>query len=353
MEITPEQLRQTRKRLGLTTKLAAMSVHVAHSTWQGYESPARTRSFRPIPMGLLELFCIKHGLPFPPLRQDGTLVIGSAQVLSFVSATGGCGKTLITLELARLLALNGQRVAVVTDSVSPHQSHSTTDNPIVLSEAKVVLTGHEIRDMQMKLRASGVVNDHNQVQVEGTDYFLQIDEIRRLADKSSTSITLRQLTAEHDFVLLDISTKTDAAVLVSDAIIYILDVSRAFATIAASKIHGEILRKLDVSTYPRLFCLLTNNDRPPHSAELGGKTIQQLQMSFFETTLSKAHVSDREALSRKAKSSLRNKEVELLVDEAPASRTAGEYRSLANELLARIGSQVRVSSEASGHKQSI
>jgi chromosome partitioning protein len=342
MEITPEQLRQTRKRLGLTAKLAGASVHVTDRSWQAYEAPASTKSFRPIPLGLLELFCIKHGLPFPPLRQDGTLTVGSAHVLTFVSATGGCGKTLTTLELAHLLEKQGQRVAVITDSPGPWQDNPGFDKPRIFLETKVVLTGHEVRDMEIKLGAYGVLNAEGQAQADGVDYFIHADEIRRLHDKSSTPVTLRQLTAENDFVLLDISTSTDAAVLVSDVIIYMLDVSRPFAAIAASRTYKDIELDLDEGSSPKLFCLLTNMAEPPYSAELGGKKIQDIQMQLLATRLGQSHDSDRAALSRQVSTGSMDRTVRLLTDEAPGSKAATEYQALANELLQLLGSDVRV-----------
>lgn len=64
MPITPEQLRKLRKSLRLTQVEAGQSVLVTRRTYQNWEIDKGKENHRVIPEGLLELFCIKHGIKY-------------------------------------------------------------------------------------------------------------------------------------------------------------------------------------------------------------------------------------------------------------------------------------------------
>ncbi len=66
MSISPENVKKLRKRADLTQTDAGKSVHVSLRTWQNWESSKELKNHRSIPTAYVELFCIKHNIPFPP-----------------------------------------------------------------------------------------------------------------------------------------------------------------------------------------------------------------------------------------------------------------------------------------------
>jgi DNA-binding transcriptional regulator YiaG len=59
MDMRPEEVRQLREKVGLSVSGAARCVSIADRAWQRYESGERK-----IPPGIVELFCIKNGIPY-------------------------------------------------------------------------------------------------------------------------------------------------------------------------------------------------------------------------------------------------------------------------------------------------
>jgi putative transcriptional regulator len=57
----PDQVKKLRDDAGLSVAQAARCVQIADRSWQRYESGDRQ-----IPPGLVELFCLKNNLPYPP-----------------------------------------------------------------------------------------------------------------------------------------------------------------------------------------------------------------------------------------------------------------------------------------------
>lgn len=110
-QITPENLRALRKKLGLSSQQAADSVYKNLRLWQRYEAPISAGSSLRIPPATLELFCLKHGLPYPPNKQ-GKL----GKLVSFYGGQGGAGQTLLTIDLCTALISDGYEVLVVSDS---------------------------------------------------------------------------------------------------------------------------------------------------------------------------------------------------------------------------------------------
>jgi cellulose biosynthesis protein BcsQ len=340
MDITPEQLRKTRKGIGLTARVAAASIHVSERTWQGYEAPQDSKSFRAMPSGLLELFCLKHCLPYPPLRLDGTPTVGAANVISIVSATGGCGKTSITFEVARALAKAGQRTAIITDDLGSSHARFAFEHPVIFAEDRVSLTDYEVKDMRVKLRAGGVIDGHGNAMVEGIDLFIHQGELNRLAMKASPVTTLQELTKMSDFVFLDISANTETAMLVSDAVVYVLDLANPFAAGSAKEIYSNSFVHNAVSgASPKLFCLLTNKEPSRHQFALGNyQKAQSIGIRVLDTILSTSHSSERRELRRRsARRDLNCGRFDLLADVAPTSMASLEYRAFANELLRHLG----------------
>lgn len=340
MEITPEQLRSTRKGMGLTARMAAASIRVTERTWQGYEAPEDSKSFRAMPAGLLELFCIKHGLPYPPLRLDGSPTVGKARIISILSGTGGSGKTPITLELARALANSGKRTAVVTDSSFGKRERFAFQNPRCLSEPKVALSEHEARDIRVQLLAAGVIDSTGATKMTGIDLFIYQGELDRLATKESPVATLAQLKTESDFIFLDISRDSDTALLVSDIVVFVIDLENPFACHSAMTLFASTLsRNAENGGSPKLFSLLTNKKPSRYQDETGNyHAVQSFGPQVLNTTFSTAHMRERRNVHRgKTWEDLRNRPFELLVDAAPTSMASLEYHSLANELMQHLG----------------
>lgn len=109
-QITPENLRELRKKLGLSSQQAADSVYKNLRLWQRYEAPLSASSSLRIPSATLELFCLKHGLPYPPNKQ-GKL----GKLVSFYGGQGGAGHTLLTIDISITLMADGYEVLVISD----------------------------------------------------------------------------------------------------------------------------------------------------------------------------------------------------------------------------------------------
>ncbi|MBE0379221.1 hypothetical protein [Pseudoalteromonas prydzensis] len=109
--ITPENLRELRKKLGLSSQQAADSVYKNRRLWQRYEAPVTAGSSLNIPPATLELFCLKHGLPYPPNKQ-GKL----GKLLSFYGGQGGAGQTLLTIDICTALMADGYEVLMISGS---------------------------------------------------------------------------------------------------------------------------------------------------------------------------------------------------------------------------------------------
>lgn len=58
--MTADEIKTMRQSVGLSVSEAARSVQVAERTWRWYESGKRE-----IPGGVVELFCLKHGIKYP------------------------------------------------------------------------------------------------------------------------------------------------------------------------------------------------------------------------------------------------------------------------------------------------
>lgn len=65
-KLSPEQVKKLRQRTGKTQAEAARDVHVTLRRWQGWEAPVDAASHREMPIALVELFCLKNHIPFPP-----------------------------------------------------------------------------------------------------------------------------------------------------------------------------------------------------------------------------------------------------------------------------------------------
>jgi hypothetical protein len=62
--MTPENLKILRDSTGLSIEKAARLVWIAGRSWARYEDGSR-----PIPDGIVELFCLKNNIKYPPLGE--------------------------------------------------------------------------------------------------------------------------------------------------------------------------------------------------------------------------------------------------------------------------------------------
>lgn len=64
--MTPSEIKALRKQAGLSVTEAARCVHVTDRTWQRYEQGTRH-----IPEAVVELFCRKYEISYPPDLKKG------------------------------------------------------------------------------------------------------------------------------------------------------------------------------------------------------------------------------------------------------------------------------------------
>ena len=337
MHIQPIHLKQIRERLGLTIAEAARSVHVDRRTWAAYEAPHDRRSKRGISAGALALFCITHRLPFPPIRMDGTPTSGDTHIVSILSATGGCGKTYISLELGRLLAHEGYRSAVITDADYLDQENFLFENPRVLRRSRVVLKPFELMDLRHRLHSAGVLSKDGAIDPERSlaCYF----DAKDWHAKSNPEATLAELKASTDFVFLDLGRDIETALLLSDLVIFVFDLERWDAPSSIRNVFSRRLAKhAEPGASPKLYTLFTNKKPGRWQMESGGyAAAHAFGLPLMHTTLSMAYAAERKKIEarfwREKKQDPSFKQSELIADTAPASVAAFEYRSLATEIM--------------------
>jgi hypothetical protein len=192
----------------------------------------------------------------------------------------------------------------------------------------------------MQLLAAGVIDSTGATKMTGIDLFINQGELGRLATKESPVATLAQLKTESDFIFLDISHDSDTALLVSDIVVFVIDLENHFACESAINVFGDSLaRNTENGASPQLFSLLTNKMPSRFQAKIGNyHKVKSFGPPVLNTTLSTAHARERRQLQHgKTWADLLSRPFELLVDAAPMSMASLEYQSLANELLHHLG----------------
>jgi cellulose biosynthesis protein BcsQ len=345
MQIRPENLKKTREGLGLTVDQAARSVHVSKRTWESYET--RSPSYRTISPALLELFCIRHGLPFPPVRLDGSATIGDTRIVSILGATGGSGRTQISFEVARALTHAGYRTAVITDAEYLAQENYNFDNPRILHKSRVLFRPSELKDLRIRMRHMGVLDEKGEV-VDDRNVFAYLD-IKAWRSKTNPQATLEQLRQDTDYLFLDLSRDLETALLVSDIVIVVFDLERGDVYSSTKNVFVRGLRKhAEAGASPKLFTLLTN--KKPSSRQNGSGSYAAAYcfgLPLLHTALTTAYTFERQKLEEKFWLTGKHREpvwqFDLITDTAPDSVAALEYRSLASELVDHLNFRARVS----------
>lgn len=160
--LSPSELKVLRCALHLTCKRAAASINVTPRTWRSYETSLVHKSHRTIPERSLRVFCERHGVPYPPISNDGRLLTLGCRIISITTYKGGVGKSPITVDVATELSQRGNRVAIITgDAVyrgtmaSERRVHRRLKIQSGLvnyyDESDVVLFSTEIRDLEREL----------------------------------------------------------------------------------------------------------------------------------------------------------------------------------------------------------
>lgn len=335
MEILPDELKALRESLGLTAAMAAGSVRVALRTWQCYEAAIIAPSYRAIPALRLELFCNKHGLPYPPTRRDGTMSDQTSHVITLLSGTGGSGKTSIALEVGRVFASNGKIVKVISDAPGLTSSRFCFENPEIVAEQNVLLTKNEVKDLRAKLINKGIIDPDGSCPLSGADLFMAGGDLQRLRAKSDAHHSLEHFRKTADIIILDDAISTDLALAISDIIVFVFDSSHwAAYTAAETAFRTALDRNKEISGLPQLRALLVNVSSAPDEDRGIHAKVAHFGLPILHTVLSNAHQIERQKVGHAL---LRNEQFKLLVDAAPESLSAYEYHSLAREIERDLG----------------
>lgn len=266
--ITPTQLRDLRKRLGLTAQQAADSVRVKYRTWKGYEAPYGAPSHRDISESTLSHFCIRHELVYPPISDDGRLLYKNCKVVSFTTYKGGVGKSPITVAAAALLANEGYRVAVVTNDVV-FRSHNRSERPPSVrrfreqigvdfyDEANVRLYPYEVRVIEEELRSDGVIFDAKGLSPAGNDPMYD-SAIRRLESKRNTQCLWQDIINQYDYIFVDLNRRPEETFLLSTLIVVLVDALCVSSINSAEKIRDRFVELNGGAIPEKVFGLMTN-----------------------------------------------------------------------------------------------
>lgn len=107
--ITASQLKELRNWKEKSFRQAAEIVGITPRQWKKYESEDAN-----IPEKIIELFCLKLKIPYPPIDTEGNLIKAIKIVLT--NYKNGVGKTLITFNVGCLIQKEGSRVLLVDAS---------------------------------------------------------------------------------------------------------------------------------------------------------------------------------------------------------------------------------------------
>ncbi|WP_406227125.1 hypothetical protein ACI7YU_18795 [Pseudomonas siliginis] len=266
--ITPTQLRNLRKLLGLTAQQAADSVRVNYRTWKGYEAPYGAASHRDISESTLSHFCIQHELAYPPISDDGRLIYKNCKVLSFAAFKGGVGKSPITIAVAALLANQGHRVAVVTNDIV-YRCHIKGERPESVKrlreeigvdfydEVEVLLYPYEVKEIEGQLARDKILLDPEIIAKCDPEH-MYCSELCRLESKKSAKYIWSDLLPRYDYIFVDFNRMPDETFLLSTLIVIILDGMCTTSINSAKKLRDRFV-ELNGGNYPeKVFGLMTN-----------------------------------------------------------------------------------------------
>lgn len=375
--ISPEDLKSLRNALGLTAEEAAATIGVKERTWQSYETSLGQPSHRTIKMSSLQLFCERRGVPFPPVSNDGRLLVNGCKVISITTLKGGVGKSPITVNVATELAARGKRVAIISNDI--------VYKCFVEEEAKlygefdgkgrvvhyfgaedVLLYSAEVHDLECELSEKiSEASTKNPDDIKSMYGYL----MTRIEQKRNAPHTMVSMTADYDYILLDLNKDVYKTLLLSNIIAVILDNDCIMSIWAAEHFHEEIIKLNGGEPVPNMYSLLTNyapggdgseyleydDDDDVAAADARKEVIEayqlqsmvyasakELKIPMLRTFLTKAHAMETEKYNRGRGFWDRYGYFDSLIEIAPDSLASDEVRRLTDELIDCISKEYSV-----------
>lgn len=366
--ISPEDLKSLRHVLGLTAEQAAATIGVKERTWQSYETSLEQPSHRTIKMSSLQLFCERRGVPYPPVSNDGRLLVNSCKVMSITTLKGGVGKSPITVNVATELAARGKRVAIISNDIvykcfvkEEAKLYGEFDpkgrSVHYFNAENVLLYSAEVHDLERELsdRLSEDSTERPGVTEVKNGYFIAEIEKKRNAPYSMVNIT-----ADYDYILLDLNKDLYKTLLLSNIIAVVLNNDCLMSIWAAETFHEEITKLNGGEPVLQMYSLLTNhapggdgseyleyNDEDDEIAAEARKEVidtykrqskvyasaRKLKIPMLRTFLTKAHAMETEKYNRGRGFWDRYGYFDSLIEISPNSLASDEIRRLTDELL--------------------
>ncbi|MFI7836975.1 AAA family ATPase [Pseudomonas asiatica] len=365
--ITPEKLKELRNALGLTAEQAASSIDVKERTWQSYEAPIGHSSHRTMKVVYLQRFCECHGVPYPPVSNDGRLLINGCKVISITTLKGGVGKSPITVNIATELAKRGKKVAIITSDIVfrccvklDEEKNGEFDHKGRLvhyyAEDDVALYKSELHDLEFELSdevsKSGLVNPD---EIKSTYSYL----IEKIQKKKLAPHAMVSLVAEYDYILLDINKELYKTLLLSNLIVIVLDNGCMMSVWAAERFRDELEKLNGGEKVLNTYGLMTNHapggdgsefleyvDEDDEAAAARNEVISgyqhqsavfseacELNIPILRTFMTKSHAMETEKYNRQREFKDAYGYFDSLLDIAPNSVASHEIRRLTDELL--------------------
>lgn len=366
--ISPEDLKSLRNALGLTAEEAAATIGVKERTWQSYETSIGQPSHRTIKMSSLQIFCERRGVPFPPVSNDGRLLVNGCKVISITTLKGGVGKSPITVNVATELATRGKRVAIISSDIvykcfveeeAKLYGEFDTKGRLVhyFSAEDVLLYSAEVHDLEYELsvKLSEASAKHSEDPKSMYGYLMA-----KIEKKRNAPYTMVGLTADYDYILLDLNKDLYKTLLLSNIIAIILDNDCLMSIWAAERFHEEIIKLNGGESVPHMYSLLTNHapggdgreyleytDQEDEKAAEARKEVidfyqhqsmvyasaRKIKVPMLRTFLTKAHAMETEKYNRDRGFWDRYGYFDSLIEIAPDSLASDEIRRLTDELI--------------------
>ncbi|WP_350600200.1 P-loop NTPase [Pseudomonas sp. 65/3-MNA-CIBAN-0223] len=366
--ISPEDLKSLRHVLGLTAEQAAATIGVKERTWQSYETSLEQPSHRTIKMSSLQLFCERRGVPYPPVSNDGRLLVNSCKVMSITTLKGGVGKSPITVNVATELAARGKRVAIISndivykcfvkEEVKLYGEFDPKGRSVNYFNAEdVLLYSAEVHDLEHELseRLSEDSTERPDVTEVENGYLIAEIEKKRNAPYSMVNIT-----ADYDYILLDLNKDLYKTLLLSNIIAVVLNNDCLMSIWAAETFHEKITKLNGGEPVLQMYSLLTNHapggdgseyleydDEDDEIAAEARKEVidtykrqskvyasaRKLKIPMLRTFLTKAHAMETEKYNRGRGFWDRYGYFDSLIEISPNSLASDEIRRLTDELL--------------------
>ncbi|MBH1967147.1 MAG: AAA family ATPase [Pseudomonadales bacterium] len=366
--ISPEDLKSLRHVLGLTAEQAAATIGVKERTWQSYETSLEQPSHRTIKMSSLQLFCERRGVPYPPVSNDGRLLVNSCKVMSITTLKGGVGKSPITVNVATELAARGKRVAIISNDIvykcfvkeeaKLYGEFDPKGRSVHYFNAEdVLLYSAEVHDLERELSEKLSEDSTERPDVTEVKNGYLIAEIEK---KRNAPYSMVNITADYDYILLDLNKDLYKTLLLSNIIAVVLNNDCLMSIWAAETFHEEITKLNGGEPVLQMYSLLTNHapggdgseyleydDEDDEIAAEARKEVidtykrqskvyasaRKLKIPMLRTFLTKAHAMETEKYNRGRGFWDRYGYFDSLIEISPNSLASDEIRRLTDELL--------------------